>query len=40
VCGDHDGDHHLTSMEEIAVQPEDFGCAWEELAAASFREAE
>ncbi|MBA4033204.1 MAG: hypothetical protein C0480_01170 [Bradyrhizobium sp.] len=31
VCGAHDGDHHLLSMEPIAVQVEDWGCAWEEL---------
>lgn len=33
VCGLHDGDHHLVSVDEITVQPDDFGCAWEQLAA-------
>jgi len=31
VCGDHDGDHHLTLMEAIPVQPKDWGTAWEDL---------
>jgi hypothetical protein len=31
ICGDHDGDHHLVSAEQIAVQCEDWGTAWEEL---------
>jgi hypothetical protein len=30
LCGDTDGDHHLIAMEPIAVQPEDWGCAWNE----------
>jgi len=29
VCGDYDGDHHLVSESEIAVQPNDWGTAWE-----------
>ena len=35
LCGDRDGDHHLHSAEPIAVQPEDWGCAWEALLALS-----
>lgn len=31
VCGLHDGDHHLVSMKDIAVQVEDWGNAWETL---------
>jgi hypothetical protein len=31
LCGDADGDHHLVSMDSIAVQPEDWGSAWEGL---------
>ena len=31
LCNDHDGDHHLVSMEAIAVQPDDWGIAWERL---------
>jgi hypothetical protein len=37
VCGLYDGDHHLLSAEAIAVQPEDWGTAWEELARESDR---
>jgi len=37
VCGDHDGDHHLVSQEPIAVQAEDWGTAWEQLAQESAR---
>jgi hypothetical protein len=31
LCNDHDGDHHLVSMDAIAVQPEDWGHAWGSL---------
>jgi hypothetical protein len=31
VCGLHDGDYHLTCMEEIPVQIDDIGTAWEDL---------
>jgi hypothetical protein len=31
LCNDHDGDHHLVSMEAIAVQADDWGMAWESL---------
>lgn len=31
LCNDHDGDHHLVSSEAIAVQPDDWGMAWEKL---------
>jgi hypothetical protein len=43
VCGLWEGDHHLVSYEPIAVQPEDWGTAWERLAqenARRFNEAE
>jgi hypothetical protein len=33
VCGLHDGDHHLVASEEIACQPDDWGCARQQLAA-------
>jgi hypothetical protein len=36
-CGDHDGDHNLHAMEPIAVQPEDWGTAWDELTQISER---
>lgn len=35
VCGLYDGDHHLVSAEPIAVQANDWGTAWADLAAAS-----
>jgi hypothetical protein len=31
VCGLYDGDHYLTSVEELPVQVDDFGTAWEGL---------
>jgi hypothetical protein len=31
VCGEHDGDHNIASMEEIPVQVDDWGTAWSEL---------
>lgn len=31
VCGDYDGDHHVVSMDEIAVQPHDLSGTWEEI---------
>jgi hypothetical protein len=31
VCGLYDGDHHLTHVEELPIQVDDFGCAWEQL---------
>jgi hypothetical protein len=35
VCGLHDGDHHLTSMEPISVQVNDWGSGvWKTLAEA------
>jgi hypothetical protein len=34
-CGDHEGDHHLVSVDPIAVQADDFGCGvWDDLARA------
>jgi hypothetical protein len=33
LCGDADGDHHLIACDPIAVQPEDWDCAWENLRA-------
>ncbi len=38
VCGDADGDHHLVAFEPIAVQIDDWGCAWERLAALARKE--
>ena len=35
VCGDCDGQHHLKSMEAIAVQADDWGTEWNELARMS-----
>ena len=33
VCGDADGNHHLEAMDDIAVQPDDWGTgAWTKLA--------
>jgi hypothetical protein len=37
VCGDHEGDHHLLAMEDIAVQVEDWGTTWEDLSKLSHR---
>jgi hypothetical protein len=28
VCGLHDGDHHLISVDEFPVQVNDWGCSW------------
>ena len=32
LCGDADGYRHLVAQETIAVQVEDYGCAWDDLA--------
>jgi hypothetical protein len=37
LCGDHDGDHHLVSERPVAVQPDDWGCAWGTLKRMSDR---
>jgi hypothetical protein len=37
VCGDADGDHHLIAFDPIAIQIDDWGCAWERLAALARR---
>jgi hypothetical protein len=37
LCGDADGDNHLTKMQAISVQPDDWGTAWEPLNAATER---
>lgn len=33
VCGDHEGDHHLVSTDELPVQMDDYGSKWDDLAA-------
>ena len=38
LCGDHDGDHHLLRGEPIAVQPEDWGAAWDCLKRSAVNE--
>ena len=35
LCGDADGDHHLLACDPIAVQPDDWGNAWQDLQALS-----
>ena len=35
VCGAHDGDHHLVSVEELPVQPQDSGTTWARVAEAA-----
>jgi hypothetical protein len=38
VCGDHEGDHHLRSIDPIPVQIDDWGCGvWRVLGRASSR---
>lgn len=31
VCGEYDGDHHITEYTEFPVQVEDWGCAWDDF---------
>ena len=35
VCGVHDGDHNIASMDPIPVQVDDYGCAWGDLQKAA-----
>jgi hypothetical protein len=38
LCGDADGNHHLIAFKPITVQINDWGCAWERLAALARKE--
>jgi hypothetical protein len=37
ICCRHEGDHHLTSMVPIALQLEDWGTLWGDVAEAAER---